>query len=100
MGAIVEGEGSIIHMKIRHKYYAPMVSLTSTSIETIATCLRLAGAGGIHYRKPNDPGRLGNKTQWTWVLTGSASVRDFLTCISPYLTDKREKALEALQCLA
>lgn len=88
VGALVEGEGSIS---------SGQVAVVSTDVETISTLLRFVGGGGVYPHQYNEDGKhLGKKIVWVWRLFRQASVRDLLRQISPWLTSKQDKALEAV----
>ncbi len=96
LGAMIEGEGTIyLRQQIGH-HTKPHVEIRvgNTEVETIATCLRLAGAGRVHPDPRNGNGR--HRPMWYWSLSADSSVCSLLPQIIPYLTGKRERAQEAL----
>ena len=96
VGAMLEGEGSI-GIKYEHRaqgtYRRAYLALVNTSVETIATILRLVGDGRIY----TTPGV--NKPIWVWQLVKIHSVSALLKQLRPYLTDKRERADMVLEFL-
>lgn len=93
LGAMVEGEGSLSWDRPNtcNNQYRLRVVVANTEVETIATCLRLVGAGRVTSQV------MGNsKRVWHWVLSRRSDIAALLPQILPYLTGKREKALEAL----
>lgn len=86
VGALIEGEGSMIaHPRGRTTW---AVTVQSTDVETIATLLRLTGAGLVYSKRVPD----GRKPQWSWEVRRKFDVRDLLYQVCPYLTGKRERA--------
>jgi len=83
---MIEGEGTISHYP-QHDHNAALISVTSTSIETIATLLRLVGAGRIIFQEARLPNR---KDAWRWTITRSNDLVALGQQIRPYLTDKSE----------
>ncbi len=99
VGAMLEGEGSIAPPY--RGQCSGIMTIYSTEVETIATCLRLVGDGGVQFRLPRPtPERKSHKPQWMWVLTGVLPVQDFLRQVVPYLTSKRDRAERVIDELA
>jgi len=100
-GGLFEGEGSIPqHGERRKRSGAITLELSSTEIETIATVLRLVGAGSIDYIPAERFARRGlphRKDQWRWRLHGRENCDSILRTILPFLTGKRERAISCLQ---
>jgi len=86
---MVEAEGTIRCPEDLRQ--ASLISVVNTSVETIATLLRLAGAGCILFCgvRPN------RKPAWRWQLTAHNDLMALGRQIRPYLTDKRAN-LDAL----
>ncbi len=96
VGAMLEGEGSIALPYGSNRI--GIVTIYNTEVETIATCLRLVGDGGVQFRRPRpSPKYDSKKPQWMWVLSGQLPIRDFLRQVVPYLTGKRDRAEGVLQ---
>lgn len=79
------------------------VTVYSSDIETIATCLRLAGAGDVCYRppRPNYQSKNGARAfsrldGWQWILRYKELCQAILAQLRPYLTSKRDLATLAL----
>lgn len=89
LGALFEGEGSLAMRGSRggRRPGELLVSIGSTSVETIATVLRLVGAGyvGLGIDKP------GRKPMWYWHLRRRVEQLDFLDQVRWFLTEKRER---------
>ena len=95
LGAMIEGEGSIGWVHLRSGKRRTQLSVTNTSLETIATVLRLAGFGHITYRA-HRPGSLGKKPIWRWASAVAARNVELLSEIVPFLTSKQEPALRMM----
>lgn len=95
VGAMLEGEGSICWDKPNspNNTYRLRVIVANTEVETIATCLRLVGAGRVTTQVPK---RKNTKRIWMWVLARRSDLIEFLPQVIPYLTGKQEKAIKAL----
>lgn len=79
------------------------VDVYSSDVETIATVLRLVGAGTIYYRPPRPNYRsphgrqaFATKDNWHWSLRYKVPIIDLLRQVRPYLTSKRWLATLAL----
>lgn len=92
IGAMVEGEGCITNTPSNYTFPYRLV-VCSTSVETIATLLRLTAVGTIHTR----PSKPGYKSLWVWSVDRQNDIRALLRYISPYLTDKQDLANAALK---
>ena len=93
IGAMIEGEGCLTH-EPRKTSFGWRLIVCSTAVETIATLLRLVGAGTINARPSRYPHA---KPQWVWSLNKQNDVRALLKNILPYLTDKKKLAQEVLK---
>ena len=100
LGAMVEGEGSIPLRRTPQGIIRPSaVTIYSSEVETIATCLRLIGDGLITYRPPRPDyisprGRqaFAKKDNWAWEVRNISSILALLPQILPFLTGKKESA--------
>ncbi len=91
LGAMVEGEGSICLRGRRPRY----IAVYSSEVETVATCLRLAGDGTVIYDgEPSSA--IGRKPMWRWHLAKINSLFELLPQLIPYLTSKDGRAEEVL----
>jgi hypothetical protein len=79
------------------------VDVYSSDVETIATVLRLVGAGDVYYRPPRPDyvsprGRraFAQKAGWQWTLKYKELISALLSQIRPYLTSKRDLAMYAV----
>lgn len=101
IGALIEGEGTIGHFSSGRTtndgraIRVWTIQVGSTEIETISTLLRLVGGGHVYYV----PGRIGNKEAWMWGLKRINEIHSLLPQIMPYLTGKRDRAIELLSKL-
>lgn len=90
---MVEREGTVSWRSHADGSFEPLVTVGNTEVETIATILRLVGAGRITTQKRNP---LGTKRIRQWVLRKRSDVNTLLPQIIPYLTGKQERAQELL----
>ena len=96
MGAIIEGEGTIGMYRSRptRQRKHPHVVVSNTEVETIATCLRLVGAGnvGLVTSKNYLAKWPHHNLVWQWRLSATRNIAAFLPQVIPYLTGKRDAA--------
>ena len=100
IGAMIEGEGSIGWVRPKKndaKRLNPYLSLVNTSVEVIATMLRLTGDGNIGLDSCH--GRKGHKPVWSYQLNKQKALRVLLPQLIPFLADKTERAEEMLNWL-
>lgn len=99
LGAMVDGEGSIVLRKLTNGSEQVIVQVCNSNVEIISTCLRLAGEGCIYLRTmTRQPEHW--LPVWFWIITRQKSVQKLLLQILPYLAGKREKAEHALAFLS
>ena len=93
LGAMVEGEGSVIWRKsatCRRRSQA-VLQVCNSDVEVIATCLRLAGTGCVYLRTmTKQPPHW--KPVWFWLVSAQRDIVYLLSRIHPYLTSKQERA--------
>lgn len=99
LGAMIEGEGSIgwVRAQNANGRLTPYISLVNTSVEVIATMLRVTGDGNISLDSIH--GRNGHKPVWAYKLSKQNSLHALLPQLIPYLADKKERAIEMLRWL-
>ena len=98
LGAMVEGEGSVLGRKrnTRSTPIQPLVQVCNSSVEVIATCLRLVGTGCV-YLRPRCRGDKDHwKPVWFWIVTARQDVLYLLDRIAPYLASKQDRAMAIL----
>ena len=98
IGAMVEGEGSILIRTRPCGTKQGLVQVCNSEVETVATCLRLVGAGGVYLRTPDKQPKHW-KLVWFWVVTANKEVPALLKQITPYLTGKQDKAKNVIKIL-
>lgn len=85
VGALIEGEGCVTFGRSNWS-----LVVASTEIETVATLLRLTGAGTVCLasRPPN------RRPVWRWCVARKIDLRAVMWQVYPYLTGdlKRERA--------
>lgn len=86
LGAMVEGEGNIHIRSPKGTFWNISLTVVSSEIETIATCLRLSGIGTVRRVKPH--GRNSKEHYWSWRSGCWNDVLQVLWQIKPYLTSK------------
>jgi len=94
LGAMVEREGSIGWVNSNQNQggrLTPYLSLVNTSVEVIATMLRLVGDGNISLDAVQ--GRNGHRPVWGYKVNKQNSLRDLLPQLIPFLADKKERAV-------
>lgn len=98
---MVEGEGYIGLIRRRGGQPCVRINVTNTEVETIATCLRLVGAGFVGYRPGYPDKRNGHvcRDRWDWHLAANNDILELLKRLIPYLTGKKERARRAVQYL-
>ena len=98
VGAMVEGDGSfgVYPRASQHGYMK--LSVNNTEVETIATLLRLTGAGGISVvDRETRYHRRHHKANWQWQVGRRADVVAILRQIAPFHTGKQDRALALVQ---
>lgn len=93
---MIEGEGTVSWRFRNPNVMEPLVSVGNTEVETIATVLRLVGAGCVGILSQSS---LGTKTMWQWTLHKRADVVKLLAQIIPYLTGKQGQSKALLWTL-
>ena len=94
LGGVIEADGSV-SVRIDARGYEDVdIHFYNSEVETVATVLRLVGAGSVYYRgeRVSSKWPAGRKPQWAWNLQRKASVRELLKQIIPYLTGKQGRA--------
>jgi len=107
VGSAIQADGSVVIRVTPSGWWRPQrVCLYSTEVETIATILRLTGAGHVLYRKPrpnymspNGRQAFAKKDSWQWDVTNMNDLEVLLPQIRPYLTSKQEKVDLAIELL-
>ena len=91
VGAMIEGEGSLGWWPKKYHY---TIAVDNTEVETIATLVRLVGGGRVHLIVVVD-----RKPLWRWTLNCRQEIAALIPQIIPYLTGKRQKAIDLLKLI-
>lgn len=97
IGAMIEGEGNFSEYppgKQGRTFPGAGVTIHNTSVETIATCLRLVGDGRVSVVFPKETPR---RPLWRWYTAKHLSMYALLPQIIPFLTSKQERAQRILK---
>lgn len=96
LGALIEGEGHVSYCpRGARREVRATIEITNTEVETIATCVRFAGAGGVYLCRPRD----GHQPLWHWRLGKKGEILMVLRQVWPYLTGKQDRALSIINVL-
>lgn len=95
IGAMIEGEGGL-YLTVRRPHGA--LCVVNTEVETVATVLRLIGAGCIHMMPPTPNGRQ-RTLAWKWGTDRQRVIHDILRQVVPFLTGKKELAQRAMSAI-
>ena len=90
VGAMIEAEGCL-GMVGTH----PGIAVGSTSVETIATLLRLTGVGRVHHGAAASC----NFPMWYWTIGVRNDILRLGPQILPFLTDKQDRLSDLLRSL-
>src|SRR3990167_2254942 len=85
VGATIEAEGTI--SRRTQKPQIIEIRVGSSSVETIATLLRLRGVGTV-YLHSSAASPLTKKTIWDWVVFRKLDSLALISAVSPYLVEK------------
>ena len=92
VGALIEGEGFLGKLGSSHGYG---IVVGSTSVETIATLLRLTGVGRVHHGAAASC----NFPMWYWTIGVRNDILRLGPQILPFLTDKQDRLSDLLRSL-
>ena len=84
VGAMIEGEGSVIVRQSRSGYHELKIVVHNTDVEIMSAMLRAVGTGSIGVKTFSKQWQ--RKTCWVWQLQAAEDVRAVAAQCKPYST--------------